>query len=173
MNTFETIQKRRSIRKYRNQPVEKEKIIQVLEAARCGPSASNTQPCHVIVITEPSIRESLRKIYNRDWFVMAPVNIVMCVNSKITWHSKDGEEYWKVDAAIAMQNLVLTATELGLGTCWIAAFEKGGEKEIRKILNIPKEMRIVAMTPLGYADETIEPPTHRKPLEKMVHYEKW
>ncbi len=173
MSTFETIRKRRSVRQYKNQPVEKEKITQILEAARCGPSASNTQPCHIIVVTDPGIHESLRKGYNRDWFVKAPVIIVMCVNSKITWHSKDGEEYWKVDAAIAMQNLVLTATELGLGTCWIAAFEKGGEKEIRKILNIPKEMRIVAMTPLGYFDEPKEPASERKPLENMVHYEKW
>ncbi len=72
--------------------------------------------------------------------------------------------------AIAFQNLVLASTELGLGTCWIANFD---ENAVKKALNIPKDIRVVAMTPLGYPDEEKGPVTDRKPLEKIVHHEKW
>ncbi len=75
-----------------------------------------------------------------------------------------------MDAAIAMQNIVLVATELGLGTCWIGAFDEG---KLRKALNIPKDYKIVAMTPIGYANEQKEPATDRKPLETILHKEKW
>ena len=93
-----------------------------------------------------------------------------CANPKEAWRRWDREEYWKVDAAITMQNLILTATELGLGTCWIAAFD---EKEAKKALNIPKDIRVVAMTPLGYSEEPKTIATERKPLTQIVHHEKW
>ena len=170
MSVLDVLRKRRSIRKYLNKPVEEKKINQVLEAARLGPSAGNQQPCYFIVVTQPEVRESLRAAYNRDWFVQAPIIIVGCANPKETWRRSDGEEYWKVDLAIAMQNLILSATELGLGTCWIATLD---EKAVKKALNIPKEIRVVAMTTLGYPDEEKEPVTDRKPLEEIVHHEKW
>ncbi|MGD0451245.1 MAG: nitroreductase family protein [Candidatus Bathyarchaeia archaeon] len=171
MSVLDILKKRRSIRKYQTKPVEVEKITEVLEAARLGPSANNQQPCYFIVITQPEARESLRAAYKADWFVHAPVIIVGCVNPKEGWkRGTFGEEYWKVDLAIAMQNLILAATELGLGTCWIANFD---ENAVKKALNIPKEIRVVAMTPLGYPDEEKGSVTDRKPLEKIVHYEKW
>ncbi len=170
MDVFDAIRKRRSIRKYLNQPVEKELIIKVLEAARLGPSAVNAQPCHFIVVTNIKVRESLGNAYNADWFLKAPVIIVVCANPKEAWRRRDGEEYWKVDAAIAMQNMILTATDLGLGTCWVGSFD---EKEVKKSLNIPKDFRVVAMTPIGYPDERKGQVTDRKSLEAMVHNEKW
>jgi nitroreductase len=171
MSVLDILKKRRSIRKYQTKPVEVEKITEVLEAARLGPSANNQQPCYFIIITKSEVRESLRAAYKAEWFVHAPAIIVGCVNPKEGWkRGSFGEEYWKVDLAIAMQNLILTATELGLGTCWIANFD---ENAVKKALNIPKEIRIVSMTPLGYPDEEKGPVTDRKPLEKIVHHEKW
>jgi len=170
LSTFETIQKRRSIRKYKAKQVENEKVEKILEAARLGPSAANKQPCHFIVVTDEKAKETLRTAYNADWFLQAPVIIVGCVDAKQSWHKMQGGEYWKVDLAIAMQNMILTATELDLGTCWIAAFK---EKAAKKALNIPKDIRVVAMTPLGYPDEEKGPITDRKPLSKMAHYNKW
>lgn len=170
MDILELLAKRRSIRRYQAKPVEKEKIIRVLEAARLGPSAANMQPCYFVAVTEKGARENLKASYNADWFVQAPVIIVGCVNPKEAWRRKDGEEYWKVDLAIAMQNLILSATELGLGTCWIANFD---EKAAKKALNIPKEIRVVAMTPLGYPDEEKGLVNDRKPLDKLIHYDKW
>jgi nitroreductase len=170
VDIFEVVKKRRSIRKYQMRPVENEKLNRVLEAARLGPSAGNMQPCYFIVVTRLEAKQGLMAVYKAEWFVNAPVIIVVCANPKEAWRRDDGEEYWKVDAAIAMQNLVLAATELGLGTCWIAIFD---EKATKKALNIPKDIRVVAMTPLGYPDEQKDPTNDRKPLEKIVHYEKW
>lgn len=170
MDVLEAIKKRRSIRKYQKKPVEKEKLNKVLEAARLAPSASNMQPWHFIVVTDPKAKESLRASYNREWFVQAPVIIVACAVPEEAWLRRDGEEYWKVDTAIAMQNLVLASTELGLGTCWIAAFK---EEEAKKALGIPEHVRVVAMTPLGYPAEEKGPVTDRKPLNNIVHYDKW
>ncbi len=169
MNIFEVLEKRRSIRKYQSKTVETEKITKILEAARLGPSANNQQPCYFIVVTKPEIKEDLRGAYKADWFLHAPVIIVCCVNPKEAWRrGLFGEEYWKVDAAIALQNLILAATELELGTCWIANFD---EKAIKRTLNIPNEIRVIAMTPIGYPDEKKEPVTDRKPLDKIVHNE--
>jgi nitroreductase len=108
--------------------------------------------------------------YPSDWFVQSPAIIVVCVNPKEAWRRRDKEEFWKVDGAIAMQNLILVSTELGLGTCWVADFD---EKKARKALNLPKNIRILAMTPLGYPAEEMDPVTDRKALEDIVHYEKW
>ena len=170
MSILEVLKKRRSIRKYQTKPIEKDKVLKVLEAARLGPSADNRQPCQFIVVTDEAVRERLKASYSAEWFVHAPVIIVGCVNPKEAWRRRDREEYWKVDAAIAMQNLILAATEEGLGTCWIANFD---EKAAKKALNIPKEIRVVAMTPLGYPEEEKGVVSDRKPLDELVHYNKW
>jgi nitroreductase len=171
MKVFEALVKRRSIRKYQSKPVETEKITKILEAARIGPSANNQQPCYFIVVTKPEVKENLRDAYKADWFLQAPVIIVCCANPKEAWRRGFmGEEYWKVDAAIAMQNLILVATELELGTCWIANFD---EKAAKKVLSIPNEIRVVAMTTVGYPGEEKGSVTDRKPLDKIVHNEKW
>jgi nitroreductase len=170
MNMLELLVKRRSVRQYQTKSVEKDKLIMVLEAARLGPSAANMQPCCFVVVAEKGARESLRASYNADWFVQAPVIVVGCVNPRQAWRRRDGEEYWKVDVAIAMQNMILAATEVGLGTCWIANFD---EKAAKKALNIPKDIRVVAMTPLGYSDEEKGSVSDRKPLDMLIHYDKW
>lgn len=170
MNVFEAIRVRRSIRRYKPNAVEKEKLERVLEAGRLAPSATNRQPWHFVVITNPSVKEELRASYGQDWFVNAPVIIAVCADSGSAWVRRDGEEYWKVDAAIAMQNMILCATEEGLGTCWIAAFK---DEAARKTLKIPERIRIVAFTPVGYPDETKGEVTDRKPMNEIVHYEHW
>ena len=150
--------------------METEKLMKILEAARLSPSASNNQPWHFIAVTDKAIREKLFPAYNRDWFVNAPVIIVACATPSEGWSRQDGEDYWKVDVAIAMQSMVLVAHELGLGTCWIAAFK---EKKAKETLGIPKEVRLVAMTPLGYSAEKKGPVTEREPLEKIVSFDHW
>ncbi len=170
MKVFEAIRTRRSIRKYKDKPVEEEKLFKVLEAARLAPSATNRQPWRFIVITDPKVKESLRAAYNKDWFTSAPVIIVACAVPEEAWTRHDGEEYWKVDVSIAMQNLVLAAWEEGLGTCWIGAFD---EDEVKRALGIPPEIRVVAMTPLGYPAEEKGPVSNRKPLKEIVRYNHW
>jgi len=170
MDVFDVIRTRRSIRKYLNKPIEQEKLSKILEAARLSPSAANRQPWKFIVVTDPKVKEELRAAYDRDWFVSAPVIIVACALPGEAWVRSDGEEYWKVDLAIAMQDLILEAWEQGLGTCWIGAFR---EEEVKRILGIPDEVRVVALTPLGYPAEEKGPVTQRKPLKEIISHNHW
>ena len=150
--------------------MEKEKLGKVLEAARLSPSACNNQPWRFIAVTDKEMREKLFSAYNHEWFVKAPVIIVACSIPSEAWSRLDKEEYWKIDTAIAMQSLVLVAHDLGLGTCWIGAFN---ETKVKEVLSIPKEVRVVAMTPLGYPSEQKGPVKERKPMNEIVHYERW
>ncbi|MBT0160321.1 nitroreductase [Candidatus Bathyarchaeota archaeon A05DMB-2] len=170
MDVFEAVQTRRSIRAYQERAVEKEKLVKVLEAGRLSPSAANQQPWHFIAVTDKAARERLFTAYNRRWFVDAPAIIVACALPEKSWSRQDGEEYWKVDVAIALQSMVLVARELGLGTCWIGAFN---EEKVKEALGIPQKVRVVALTPLGYPAEQKGPVADRKPLEEIVHYDRW
>jgi len=170
LDVFEAIRFRRSIRRYKPKEVEKEKLMHILEAGRLAPSVANRQPWHFIVIKNPEIKERLRESYPKDWFVSAPVIIVACADPSKAQVRADGEEYWKVDVAIALQNMVLCAKEEGLGTCWVINFN---EKATKEILGIPSDIRVVAMTPLGYPDEVKGEVNDRKPLEEILHFEHW
>lgn len=142
--------------------------MRILKAVRLAPSAMNRQPYNLIVVTDKKTREELSQACNQDW--AAPVMIAICAFPDKSWMRDDGELYWKADAAIAMHNLSLVALAEGLGTCWIAAFK---EDRVREILGIPSEVRVMAMTPLGYPAEKKGPITRRKRLEDLVRYEKW
>ena len=139
----------------------------MLETARLSPSACNLQPWRFIVIRNVEVKTRLRAAYDADWFVNAPIIIVACAVPKEAWRRADGEEYWKVDVAIAMQSLILVATELGLGTCWIASFN---EKKTKKVLGIPSNWRVLAMTPLGYPAEEKGEVINRKPIQSVCSF---
>jgi len=168
VEVFEAIKRRRSIRKYEQKVVEKEKLLTVLEAARLAPSAMNRQPYAFIVIKEKENIDKLSSACNQEW--NSPIMIVVCAFPEKAWVRNDGEEYWKADAAIAMNNISLQACNEGLGTCWIAAFK---EEKIKEILEIKPEAKVLAMTPLGYPAEKKGPVTNRKTIDELVHYEKW
>lgn len=168
MDIFGAIRTRRSVRKYKTDPVEKEKLSKVPKAARLAPSAMNRQPYNLIVVMEPKTKEKLSSACNRNW--VAPVMIVVCAFPDKSWVREDSEEYCKADAAITVHSLSLTAVAEGLGTCWIAALE---EDRVKRILGVPSEVRVLAMTPLGYPAEKKGPVTRSKRLEESVRYEKW
>ncbi len=166
MDFYETIKRRRSVRAYRANPVEDEKLERALEAARIAPSAANRQPWHFYVIRDEPTRKALLEAYSQQWLADAPVVICACARPAEAWHRSDGKSYADVDVSIAMDHLVLAAAAEGLGTCWIGAFKPD---ELRQALDIPPELEPVAMTPLGYPDE--EPsPRPRKPLSEIVEY---
>lgn len=169
MEISEIIVNRYSVRAYQSKPVEANKLNQVLEAARLAPTAANRQPFQVIVINTQGREDALRKIYNRDWFVQAPLVICVVATPQSGWTRYDGANYTQVDAAIAMDHMILTATNLGLGTCWIAAFNP---EAARTVLELPDQVEPVVFTPLGYpADEPKE--KIRKTLTELVRYERW
>lgn len=169
MEMIELIKKRYSVRAYKPDPVEEEKLQQVLEAARLAPTAANRQPFQLIVIRTAGREAELQRIYRRDWFVQAPLILCACGIPDKGWIRMDGKPYFDVDVAIAMDHLILTATELGLGTCWIAAFDPAAAREV---LGLPDGVEPIAFTPLGYAADR-PAAKRRKPLSELMRYERW
>lgn len=163
------LQTRYSVRAYKPDPVPTEDLQKVLQAARLAPTAANRQPFQLIVIHTHGRERELRKIYDRAWFVQAPLVLCACGLPGGAWTREDNKNYAVVDVAIVMDHLILAATELGLGTCWVAAFDAAAA---RSYLGLPAEVEPIAFTPLGFpADEP--KPKERKPLESLVRYEHW
>jgi nitroreductase len=169
MDFQQLIKTRYSVRAYKPDPVGEAKLGQVLEAARLAPTAANKQPFQVIVIHTTGREEELRRIYNRDWFIEAPMVICVCGIPGGAWVREDNENYAVVDVAIVMDHIVLAATELGLGTCWVGAFNA---QAAREILGLPEGVEPIVFTPLGYPADQPKP-KERKPLDELVRYERW
>jgi nitroreductase len=169
MEFIELARKRYSARSYRPDPVDDDKLQLVLEAARLAPTAANRQPFRLIVVPTRNRESELLRIYKRPWFVQAPVVICICTVPNEAWVRSDGKNYSDVDAAIVMDHLVLAAADLGLGTCWIGAFDPVAAREV---LGIPEQASPIAFTPLGYpADQP--PAKKRKNLDDIVKYDHW
>jgi nitroreductase len=169
MDFSELIKKRYSVRAYKPDLVEDDKLQQVLDAARLAPSAANRQPFQLIVIHTAGREAELRRIYHQSWLSQAPLVICICGLPERAWVRRDGQNYHYVDAAIAMDHLILAATSLGLGTCWVAAFDVDATREV---LGLPDDVEPVAFTPLGYPADQLGP-KDRKDLSELVRYESW
>ncbi len=169
MGFSELIKKRYSVRAYKPDQVEDEVLNQVLEAARLAPTAANRQPVQLIVIPTVGREAELRRVYNRDWFVQAPLVICACGIPAKGWTRSDGKNYTDVDVAIVMDHLILAATDGGLGTCWVGAFDPAAAREV---LGLPDDVEPVAFTPLGYPADRPRP-KKRKALSELVRYERW
>lgn len=169
---LELAEKRRSVRAYKADAVPEELMQQVLEAGRLAPSACNKQPWRFIVVRGETGRRALGAAYAREWFWKAPVVIAVCILPKEAWtRSYDGQNYAMVDGALAMDHMTLAAAEMGLGTCWIGAFDPAAAREI---LNLPDGVEIVGMTPLGFPDVEPSPRVRsRRPLGEIVLKERW
>ena len=169
---LELAEKRRSVRAYKADAVPEELMQQVLEAGRLAPSACNKQPWRFIVVRGETTRRALGAAYAREWFWKAPVVIAVCILPKEAWvRSFDGKNYAMVDGALAMDHMQLAAAELGLGTCWIGAFDPAAAREI---LGLPDGVELVGMTPLGFPDVEANPRVRsRRPLGETVLKERW
>lgn len=175
------IEERRSVRRYLDKGVEKEKLIQVLESARLAPSGSNTQPWTFVVVESEDTREKLSNADHRQtWMMSAPVFVVCVadircrlaedVSIRLDEHSPEPELKQIIrDTAIAIEHLVLAAEQVGLSTCWTAWFD---QDDVRPILGIPEDKYVCGIVTLGYGDEAPKP-RPRKALEDVVRYETW
>ncbi len=170
MEFLDLVQKRYSVRAYKPDPVEDAKLAKVLEAACLAPTAANRQPFQLVVAHVKGREAEFQHVYGRRWFVQAPLVICACAMPDQGWvRQVDRINYTTVDVAIAMDHLILAATSLGLGTCWIAAFDPVAT---RHAFGLPDGVEPVALTPLGYpADRPV--PKERKPLADLVRYERW
>jgi nitroreductase len=170
LSVMEAIRRRRSVRLFLDQPVEQEKLNQVLEAARLAPSASNRQEWRFVIVRQPETRRLLAGIAASQGHVCkAPLVIVACAETD-EHIMQSGQLCYPIDVAIALDHLSLAAVELGLGTCWVGAFD---EHQVRQLLGIPSGMRVVLLMPLGYpADEGLVEKT-RLEIDEIVRYEHW
>jgi nitroreductase len=170
MEFQELIKKRYSVRAYRPDPVEEEKLARILEAVRLAPTAANRQAFRIVVIPTKGREEELRRVYGREWFTQAPLVLAVCALPAEAWVRKaDAWNAAEVDATIAMTHLTLAAADEGLGTCWIAAFEP---QAARDILGLPEAVVPSAFTPLGYPADSL-PPKKRKPMGELVRRDRW
>lgn len=166
MEYMELIKKRYSVRAYKSTPVEEEKLKKVLEAAILAPTAANRQPFRLIVIKTEGRQSELKRIYPRDWFVEAPLVVCACANKTESWIRRDGKSYADVDTTIAFDHLILAAHDLGLGTCWIAAFDP---EAAREVLRLPAELEPLVFTPLGYPADQWRP-KGRRPASELIQF---
>ena len=169
MDFSELINTRYSVRAYTPDAVEEDKLQRLLEAARLAPTAANRQPFQLIVIHTAGREEELKRIYRKDWFVQAPLVIGICGIPAEAWVRRDGKSYMDVDVAIVMDHLILAAADLGLGTCWVGAFDSAAAREI---LALPDDVEPIAFTPLGYPADQPRP-KKRRTLSELVRYERW
>lgn len=171
MELSEAIKSRRSIREYSKRDLPQDTVDKLLEAARWAPSAGNGQPwAFVVVRTLVNKRNLSLAAYGQRDVEEAPVVIVVCADEKRAEESygvRGRTLFCLQDTAAAVQNILLTACSLGLGSCWIGAFK---EEEVRKIINAPKGICPVALIPVGYPDETPNA-RERRPLSEVVHKE--
>jgi nitroreductase len=171
VNVLEAIKGRRSIRAFKSTDVAPETLEKLIAAARRAPSAGNIQPWEFVIIRKQEIKRRLVEAALDQTFIEeAPVVIVACANenrSSEGYGVRGKTLYCIQDTAAAIQNILLAAHSLGLGTCWVGAFQ---EEEAREILRIPNGVRPVAIIPLGFPAESPYPPD-RRPVGQIVHYE--
>lgn len=184
METLEAIKTRRSIRKFSDQPVEPEKLQAVLEAVQQAPSWSNKQCWSLVVVQDQEVRTRISELSFVESFfatygyksnpaqkglAQAPIVLVACADPQQSGDLR-GEQYYMADLGIASQNLMLAAHDLGFGSVFVGVFD---EEQLKELLGIPAQIRIVGLFPLGYpATETKGGPP-RKPLSEFVHYGTW
>ncbi len=178
MPLLDLVRKRRSVRNFWDKPVEREKIMMCLEAARLAPSACNSQPWRFIVVDDGPLKDRLckaafRGIYSINSFCkMAPVIVVIISERSKFWARVGGmlrgTQYYLIDIGIAGEHFILQAEELGLGTCWIGWFDEGA---VKSVLNIPEDKKIDILIALGYYDRGKLGPGHdREPMEKIASF---
>lgn len=162
MSLLDLILTRRSIRRYENKDIPEEVLQQILETGRQAPSAANRQPIHFVIVTDRDILQNLCDNLINRFVKYAPVAIVGCADIKSLLTGK-----WAVvDATIAMENMVIAAWTLGIGSCWIGACN---EEKVKELLKIPDKWKFVALLTFGYPAEQPKQ-RKKKPFEKMFSF---
>lgn len=173
MDVLEAIKERRSIRSFTDKNVSEETVNQLIEAARCAPSAGNIQPWEFVIVRDADTKRRLSEAaLNQAFIEKAPVVIVVFADlnrSSRGYGSRGVHLYCIQDTAAATENILLTAQELGFGTCWVGAFH---EDEVADALKAPRYLRPVAIIPVGIPADWSSA-TRRRSVDEVVHYERF
>jgi nitroreductase len=150
-------------------PVSRDELLEVVEAARLAQSAANRQPWQFIPVTDDAVKKKLAVAARNQRFVGEAAVVLVCLANPEESAKVGPFEGFLIDLAIAIENMALTAWDLGIGSCWIGAFN---EDDVRDLLGIPKNLRVVSLLTLGYPDEKPRP-KNRKPLKEIFHHERY
>ena len=178
MSLLDVVRRRRSVRGFLHRPVEREKLMTCLEAARLAPSACNSQPWRFIVVDDRELRDRLCDaafggIYSMNAFCKTAPVIVVVISEKSKFLARiggmfRGTQYCLIDVGIACEHFVLQAEEMGLGTCWIGWFD---EAAVKSVLSIPARKKIDILIAVGYYDREKAGPRHgREPIDKIASF---
>ena len=163
---LEAIKRRRSIRRYTDHPVTDEQVRILMEAAMAAPSGDARSPWEFVVVRDPGLRQQLANVHRYAAMAAAsPVVFVVCGSDRVS-------EHWVEDCSAATENLLLQATDLGLGTVWVGIYPRAEyEERVRRILGIPDRIRVLCMVPAGYPAEQKRP--HAGFDAAKVHYDRY
>lgn len=161
------------MRKYREQPVPWDKVVEILQAGKYAPFAGNVLCCKFIVVKNESKRKAIAEACSQQhWMQDAPIHIVVAGEPEKVerFYGERGRRLYTIQgSAAAIQNMLLTAHSLGLGSCWIGAF---GEEQIRSLCNLPEHVNVQGIVTIGYPAETPTPPPKYR-IEHVMFFEKW
>jgi len=164
MDLFETVEKRRSIRKFKPNPIPDKDLKKILEAGRLAPSGGNRQPWSFIVVRKPGTKKKLAAVANLQRFIADADTVLIALGDPAV-----SKSLYKQDPMIAIEHMVLASTALGYGTCWIGAFNENDVKEIAKV---PENMTVIALLPIGVPDEN-PPPKPRRAFKEVFFKESY
>ena len=173
MNLLNLAKKRYSCRSFFDKPIDKELMMNILEAGRVAPSAANKQPWTFIVVNEHPLLQQIKSCYGKSWIESAPAVIVMCGNHANSWKRDDGKDHCDMDIAIATDHIALAASDAGLGTCWVCKFDA---VKCASILGLPPEIEPMVLLPIGFPSDTGNPNRHdtqRLPPDRIIKWNKW
>jgi len=170
MNVYEAIRTRKSVRDFKDQPIEKEKLERILKAVRLAPSARNSQEWRFVIVQEKALRKKLAEAAYDQSFVGEGGAVVICCGESGGRIMRCGQDPVPIDVAIAIDHLTLAAVEEGLGTCWIGSFYP---EKVRELCGIPEDIVIVELLALGYPKDFSPVKKNRLNLKEIVFYEKW
>ena len=161
MEAFEAIQKRRSVRKFTGESIPREDLEKIVDAGRLAPSGNNLQPWEFLVVTERCTIAEIESI--AGWIENAGAVIAVVMNPTSHW--------WIEDGSAAVENMLITCTALGYGSCWLEGYTLLREEPLKMLLGVPVNRRLFTLIPIGIATEW--PEKDKKPLEDLVHWEKY
>ena len=178
MVLLDLLKHRKSVREFLDKPVEREKIMTCLEAARLAPSACNSQPWKFIVVDDEPLKNKLcdaafNGVYSMNAFCKTAPVMVAVISEKSKFVARiggmfRGTKYYLIDIGIAVEHFVLQAEDLGLGTCWVGWFN---EKAVKSILNVPQNKKIDILIAVGYYDrEKLGSEHGREPIQKIASF---
>lgn len=165
METIDTIMQRRSIRRYKKEAIPEDDLKKILESGRQAPSAGNRQPWQFIIVRDAELKQKVASACSGQMW-MADADVILTgIGIPEKSRGSTGRMWYPVDVAIAMQNMILAATDLGYGTCWIGAFD---ENKLKELLDVSEKDAVIALTPIGVPDQKPSPRSRKLAEEIFI-----